>query len=58
MVFSKSGLLLRVKGREKWGLPVITYLQTEEEITMIYIYDKSEEATISKKDIQAIIDSL
>ncbi|WP_307528203.1 hypothetical protein [Pedobacter sp. W3I1] len=37
---------------------MITYLQVENEINMIYIYDKSEEATITKKDIQNIIDSL
>ncbi|MDQ1139381.1 type II toxin-antitoxin system RelE/ParE family toxin [Pedobacter agri] len=52
---------LAVKSKAKGksgGHRVITYLQTEDEITMIYIYDKSEEATVSKKDIQKIIDSL
>ncbi|QPH40726.1 type II toxin-antitoxin system RelE/ParE family toxin [Pedobacter endophyticus] len=52
---------LAVKSKDKGksgGYRIITYLQTENEVTMIYIYDKSEEATISKKDIQKIIDSL
>ncbi|WP_231490957.1 type II toxin-antitoxin system RelE/ParE family toxin [Pedobacter sp. Leaf170] len=55
----KIRLAVKSKGKGKsGGYRVITYLQTENEITMIYIYDKSEEATISKKDIQKIIDSL
>ena len=55
----KIRLAVKSKGKGKsGGYRVITYLQTQEEIMMIYIYDKSEEATISKKDIQQIIDSL
>jgi len=55
----KIRLAIKSKRRGKsGGYRVITYLQTENEIVMIYIYDKSEEATISKKDIQNIIDSL
>ncbi|WP_316806577.1 type II toxin-antitoxin system RelE/ParE family toxin [Pedobacter agri] len=55
----KIRLAIKSKGKGKsGGYRVITYLQTEDEITMIYIYDKSEEATISKQDIQKIIDSL
>lgn len=55
----KIRLAVKSKGKGKsGGYRVITYLQTENEITMVYIYDKSEEATISKKDIQKIIDSL
>ena len=55
----KIRLAVKSKGKGKsGGYRVITYLQTQEEIMMIYIYDKSEEATISKKDIQKIIDSL
>lgn len=52
---------LAVKSKRKGkcgGYSVITYLQIENEINMIYIYDKSEEATITKKDIQKIIDGL
>ncbi|MFW0717815.1 type II toxin-antitoxin system RelE/ParE family toxin [Pedobacter sp. N23S346] len=55
----KIRLAIKSKGRGKsGGYRVITYIQTEDEIVMIYIYDKSEEATISKKDIQNIINSL
>ena len=55
----KIRLAVKSKGKGKsGGYRVITYLQTEIEITMIYIYDKSEDATISKQDIQKIIDSL
>ena len=52
---------LAVKSKRKGkngGYRIITYLQVENEINMIYIYDKSEEATITKKDIQKIIDTL
>lgn len=49
----KIRLAIRSKGKGKsGGYRVITYLQTENEITMIYIYDKSEETSINKKDIQ------
>nr|WP_244950900.1 type II toxin-antitoxin system RelE/ParE family toxin [Pedobacter suwonensis] len=52
-------LAVKSKGKGKsGGYRVITYLQIENEINMIYIYDKSEEATITKKDIQKIIESL
>jgi len=55
----KIRLAIKSKGKGKsGGYRVITYLQTENLINMIYIYDKSEEATIGKKDIQKIIDSL
>lgn len=55
----KIRLAVKSKGKGKsGGYRVITYLQVENEINMIYIYDKSEEATITKKDIQKIIDSL
>jgi len=55
----KIRLAVKSKARGKsGGYRVITYIQTEDIITMIYIYDKSEEITISKKDIQSIIDSL
>jgi len=55
----KIRLAVKSKGKGKsGGYRVITYLQIENEINMIYIYDKSEEATITKKDIQKIIDSL
>lgn len=55
----KIRLAVKSKGKGKsGGYRVITYLQTQEEIMMIYVYDESEEATISKKDIQQIIDSL
>ncbi|WP_165877922.1 type II toxin-antitoxin system RelE/ParE family toxin [Pedobacter psychrotolerans] len=55
----KIRLAIKSKGKGKsGGYRVITYLQTENEIIMIYIYDKSEEATISKKDIQNIINNL
>ncbi|MCX2476757.1 type II toxin-antitoxin system RelE/ParE family toxin [Pedobacter sp. MC2016-05] len=48
---------LAVKGKSG-GYRFITYLHTEDDITMVYIYNKSEEVTVSKKDIQKIIDSL
>ncbi|GAA4201617.1 hypothetical protein GCM10022289_15300 [Pedobacter jeongneungensis] len=55
----KIRLAVKSKGKGKsGGCRVITYFQNEDEINMIYIYDKSEEATITKKDIQIIIDSL
>lgn len=55
----KIRLAVKSKGKGKsGGYRVITYLHSEDEITMVYIYDKSEEVTISKKDIQKIIDSL
>jgi hypothetical protein len=55
----KIRLAVKSKGKGKsGGYRVITYLQIENEINMIYIYDKSEEATITKKDIQQIIEKL
>ncbi|MDN3588593.1 type II toxin-antitoxin system RelE/ParE family toxin [Pedobacter aquatilis] len=55
----KIRLAIKSKGKGKsGGYRVITYLQTQEEIVMIYIYDKSEEARITKKDIQKIIETL
>ena len=55
----KIRLAVKSKGKGKsGGYRVITYLQVKNEINMIYIYDKSEEATITKKDIQKIIDTL
>jgi hypothetical protein len=55
----KIRLAIKSKGKGKsGGYRVITYLQTDKEITMIYIYDKSEEASITKKDIQKIINDL
>lgn len=55
----KIRLAVKSKGKGKsGGYRVITYLQTENEIVMIYIYDKSEEANITKQDIQKIIDNL
>jgi len=55
----KIRLAVKSKGKGKnGGYRIITYLQVENEINMIYIYDKSEEATITKKDIQKIIDTL
>ncbi|WP_316829953.1 type II toxin-antitoxin system RelE/ParE family toxin [Pedobacter aquatilis] len=55
----KIRLAVKSKGKGKsGGYRVITYFQNESEITMIYIYDKSEEVSISKKDIQSLVDSL
>ena len=55
----KIRLAVKSKGKGKsGGYRVITYLHSEDEITMVYIYDKSEEVTILKKDIQKIIESL
>ncbi|TDG36540.1 hypothetical protein EZJ43_08465 [Pedobacter changchengzhani] len=55
----KIRLAVKSKGKGKsGGYRVITYLQTENQVNLIYIYDKSEEATITKADIQKIIDSL
>lgn len=48
----KIRLAVKSKGKGKsGGYRVITYHQIENQINMIYIYDKSEEVSISKKDI-------
>lgn len=55
----KIRLAIKSKGKGKsGGYRVITYHQEENQINMIYIYDKSEEATITKKDILKIVTEL
>ncbi|WAC40122.1 type II toxin-antitoxin system RelE/ParE family toxin [Pedobacter sp. SL55] len=52
----KIRLAIKSKGKGKsGGYRVITYHCIENQINMIYIYDKSEETTISKQDIIKII---
>ena len=57
---------IRNKGRGKsGGARVITYLETialandtEQTVNLIYIYDKSETASISQKELAALIKQL
>jgi len=59
----KVRLAVQSKGKGKsGGFRVVTYLINEEDdsisITMITLYDKSEESTIDKKHLQKIIKEL